>query len=110
MAADPTRAPPPGAPRPQALRSFVAVADMPTPAMAGRTAWARHLAAPVRDFLEAESGSAVALLGATLAALVWANVSPSSYEDLWTTQLSIEIGQHGISQDLRGWINDGLMT
>ncbi len=76
-----------------------------------RTAWARNLAAPVRDFLTTETGGAAVLLGAVLAALVWAN-SPwsSSYESLWTTKLSIQIGNSGLSQDLRHWVNDGLMT
>ena len=76
-----------------------------------RTAWARNLAAPVRDFLSNETGGAAALLAATLAALVWAN-SPwsDSYEDLWTTTLSIRVGDAGISLDLRHWVNQGLMT
>jgi Na+/H+ antiporter NhaA len=77
----------------------------------GRTAWARNLAAPVRDFLGNETGGALALLIATVAALVWAN-SPwsDSYEDLWTTHLSISLGDSGISLDLRHWVNQGLMT
>ena len=50
------------------------------------------------------------LLGATLAALVWVNVDASSYASLWGTELSIHVGSHGISQDLRGWVNTGLMT
>jgi Na+/H+ antiporter NhaA len=77
----------------------------------GRTAWARNLAAPVRDFLGTETGGAVALLCATVAALAWAN-SPwwESYEDVWTTVLSIRLGDSGISMDLREWINQGLMT
>jgi Na+/H+ antiporter NhaA len=77
----------------------------------GRTAWARNAAAPVRDFLNTESGSAVVLLAATLAALLWAN-SPwsSSYESVWTTKLSIQLGGDGISLDLREWVNHGLMT
>ena len=56
----------------------------------GRTAWARNLAAPVRDFLNAETGGAVVLLAAVAAALLWAN-SPwsDSYESFWTTKLSI---------------------
>jgi Na+/H+ antiporter NhaA len=76
-----------------------------------RTAWARNLAAPVRDFLRTETGSAVVLLGATLAALAWAN-SPwwESYEEVWTTDLSIRIGDSGINMDLRHWVNEGLMT
>jgi Na+/H+ antiporter NhaA len=80
-------------------------------AFAGRTAWARNLAAPVRDFLSAETGGAVALLAAALAALVWAN-SPwsDSYESVWHTELSIRLGDWGIGMDLREWINQGLMT
>jgi Na+/H+ antiporter NhaA len=61
-------------------------------------AWARNLAAPVRDFLNTESGGAVVLLGATVAALLWANSPwPDSYESVWTTKLSIRIGSEGIS-------------
>src|SRR6185312_2037102 len=80
-------------------------------AFTGKTAWARNLASPVRDFLSAESGGAVALLAAVAAALIWAN-SPwsDSYESFWTTKLSITIGSGGISLDLRHWVNEGLMT
>ena len=77
---------------------------------AGHTAWARNLEAPVRDFLRTETGSAAILLGATIAALAWVNIDSSSYERVWQTLLSIRVGSHGISQDLRRWINDGLMT
>src|SRR2546423_1097791 len=77
----------------------------------GRTAWARNLGAPVRDFLGTETGGAVVLLAATVAALLWAN-SPwsDSYESVWTTKLSLTLGHSGISQDLRHWVNSGLMT
>jgi Na+/H+ antiporter NhaA len=77
----------------------------------GKTAWARNLAAPLRDFLSTETGGAAVLLGAALTALIWAN-SPwsDSYESLWTTRLSIQIGGGGISLDLRHWVNEGLMT
>ncbi len=76
-----------------------------------RTAWARNLAAPVRDFLSTEAAGAVALLGAAVAALVWAN-SPWSdtYESFWTTTLSIRIGGDGISMELRQWVSEGLMA
>jgi Na+/H+ antiporter NhaA len=76
----------------------------------GRTAWARNLETPLRAFLRTETGSAAVLLAATLAALLWVNVDASSYESVWTTELSIRIGQHSLSQDLRGWLNTGLMT
>jgi Na+/H+ antiporter NhaA len=78
--------------------------------MEGRTAWSRNLGTPLREFLGTETGSAVFLLVATIAALVWVNVDASSYRELWSTHLSIRVGSHGISQDLQHWLNDGLMT
>src|SRR3954466_11336785 len=80
-------------------------------AFTGRTAWARNLAAPVRDFLSQETGGATVLLAAVAAALIWAN-SPwsESYESFWTTKLSVSLGNDGISLDLRHWVNEGLMT
>jgi Na+/H+ antiporter NhaA len=80
-------------------------------AQTGRTAWARNLAAPVRDFLSTETGSAIVLLVATVAALLWANSPwPDSYESAWTTELSIRLGDWALTADLREWVNDGLMT
>ena len=38
------------------------------------------------------------------------NVDASSYDSLWTTKLSIEVADAGISLDLRHWVNSGLMT
>jgi Na+/H+ antiporter NhaA len=86
-------------------------AGAPADSSGGRTAWARNLASPVRDFLTTESGGAVVLLIATVAALLWAN-SPwsDSYESVWTTRLSIQLGHWGIATDLRHWVNEGLMT
>jgi Na+/H+ antiporter NhaA len=80
-------------------------------AYAGRTAWARNLASPVRAFLGTETGSASVLLAGTILALLWAN-SPwsDSYESLWRTNLTIRLGSSAISMDLRHWVNEGLMT
>jgi Na+/H+ antiporter NhaA len=77
---------------------------------ADRTAWARNLGTPVRDFLGTETGSAVVLVAAAVAALIWANVSFSSYENVWSTHLSVQIGSHGINTDLQTWVNEGLMA
>jgi Na+/H+ antiporter NhaA len=87
------------------------MADARATPLTGRTAWARNLAAPVRDFLSTESGSALVLLGAVVAALVWAN-SPwwDSYESFWSTTFAITLGHWSLSADLRHWVNDGLMT
>jgi Na+/H+ antiporter NhaA len=76
-----------------------------------RTAWARNLAAPVRGFLQAETGGAVVLVLAAVAALIWANSPwPDSYEHVWETDLSIALGDHALHTDLRGWVNEGLMA
>jgi Na+/H+ antiporter NhaA len=84
----------------------------PSPGLlAGRTAWVRNLAQPVRVFVATEVGSALILLAATLAALVWAN-SPwgDSYEQVWSAELSIRLADMTIAHDLRHWVNDGLMA
>ena len=75
-----------------------------------RTAWVRSVPIPLREFLRTETGGAAVLLAATVAALVWVNVDPSSYSSVWETNLSIELGDWGVSLDLRHWVNSGLMT
>jgi Na+/H+ antiporter NhaA len=77
---------------------------------AGRTAWARNLQTPLREFLRTETGSAAILLAVTIAAIAWANLDNSSYEKLWATHLSIGLGDFELSDDLRHWTNGGLMT
>jgi len=76
----------------------------------GRTAWARQLQTPLRQFLRTETGSAAVLLAATITALIWANVDTGSYESLWRTEVSLHVGGFGVSQDLHDWLNNGLMT
>ncbi|MFN2556278.1 MAG: Na+/H+ antiporter NhaA [Nitriliruptorales bacterium] len=56
---------------------------------------------PLSSFLRTEAGGAVVLLGATVIALLWANVH-SGYENVWQRSLG--------PLDLRHWLNDGLMT
>src|SRR5438477_660194 len=76
----------------------------------GRTAWARSLETPLREFLRTETGGAAVLLAAAVVALVWVNVDASSYDSLWSTTLSIDLGGSGVALDLRDWVNSGLMT
>lgn len=93
------------------MKGFVAMSDsVPRSAGGERTAWARSLQTPLREFLATETGSASVLLAAAVAAMAWANVDLSSYESVWHTDLSIQVGSSGISQDLREWINNGLMA
>ena len=77
----------------------------------GRTAWARSMQTPLREFLRTETGSAAVLLGAAVAALVWVEhrrarrTSASGRRRCRSTSAA-----HGIALDLRDWVNSGLMT
>jgi Na+/H+ antiporter NhaA len=79
-------------------------------AFSGRTAWARGLQTPLRVFLSTETGSAIVLLAAAVAALAWINLSVSSYEAVWGAHLSVRLAGAGVSLSLREWVNSGLMT
>src|SRR6266511_3593235 len=79
-------------------------------AFTGRTAWARDMAAALRAYLQTEVGSAVVLLAAAVVGLIWANLPGGSYETVWTTRLAVRLGGWGITEELRRWVNDGLMT
>ena len=65
----------------------------------------------MRNFFATETAGGIVLLVAAAVALVWVN-SPwvSSYEELWHTELSLRVGSWGITEDLRHWVNDGLMA
>jgi Na+/H+ antiporter NhaA len=81
-----------------------------TAAYSGHTAWARSLEQPLREFLNTETGSAVILLAATIAALLWVNADAGSYRSAWGTELTIRVGGDGIAMSLRDWVNSGLMA
>ena len=57
----------------------------------GLTVW--HKRTALREFLRTETGSALVLATATVAALVWANISVSSYDKVWATRLAVLIGR-----------------
>jgi len=82
----------------------------PSGRFTGRTAWARSIQTPLREFLRTETGGAAILLAAAVAALLWVNADAGSYDSVWSTKLSIHLGDHGVSLDLRGWVNSGLMA
>ncbi|MGX7678599.1 Na+/H+ antiporter NhaA [Jatrophihabitans sp. DSM 45814] len=73
-------------------------------------AWLRNLAAPVRDFLRTETLGAVVLVAATALALAWVSIDSSSYDTVWTMQISVRVGGAGVTQNLQQWVNGGLMT
>jgi NhaA family Na+:H+ antiporter len=71
----------------------------------------RRVVQPLQAFLEQETSSVILLLAAAAIALAWAN-SPwrSAYEDLWRTVVTVRLGDWVLSEDLRHWVNDGLMA
>ncbi len=74
-------------------------------------ALARLVARPLQQFLHVEAGGGIALLAATVAALIWAN-SPwrASYDTVFHTEAVVRIGSFRIAEDLIHWINDALMA
>ena len=82
----------------------------PEPETAGE-AVRRQARRTLAEFLRQESASGVFLLVATVAALVWANVvGEGSYTSFWETGLTLDLGFLSIEEDLRHWVNDGLMV
>jgi Na+/H+ antiporter NhaA len=75
-----------------------------------KTAWVRRMETPLRVFLRTETGSASVLAAATVLALIWANISISSYDRFWSTHLSVSVGGTGMGLDLQEFVNSGLMA
>lgn len=71
---------------------------------------ARLIARPMRRFLNTEAAGGIVLLAAVCIALGWANLFEGSYESVWSTTISVGVGRFELTESLRQWINDGLMT
>lgn len=71
----------------------------------------RRVVDPLKDYLHAEAAGGLVLLAATAIALGWAN-SPlaGAYQAIWTWKVTVGIGGLAITEDLRHWVSDGLMT
>ncbi len=98
----------PGAAEPVAAEP--AEAASPGSPFSGLTIWGWSNSTALRHFLRTETGSASVLAAATVAALVWANISVSSYDRAWATRLSVSVGAARWSDDLHGFVNSGLMA
>ncbi|QBX55141.1 Na+/H+ antiporter NhaA [Nocardioides seonyuensis] len=72
---------------------------------------ARLVARPMREFLRIEAAGSLLLLVAATVALVWAN-SPwaASYDALWSTHLTLDVGPLHLDESLQHWVNDALMV
>ena len=67
----------------------------------------RTLVLPIQEFIHIQGMSSILLLGAAIAALIWAN-SPwhDSYHHVWELQLTLS----SIQLPVHAWINDALMA
>ncbi len=71
----------------------------------------RRVIDAAQAFVRIEASSGISLFVAAVVAMLWANSRWGGfYTDLWHTQLSVNAGIFRIDEDLRGWLNDGLMT
>ncbi len=71
----------------------------------------KHVSVFFNTFLKDESISGKLILLASLLALVVVNTPLlETYSSFWHTNLSIGLGNWAMSQDLRHWVNEGLMA
>jgi Na+/H+ antiporter NhaA len=81
----------------------------PDPEQVERSRSRKSIAEKIRAMGQARIG-AMLLLGATIAAIVWANVSAQTYAALWETHLSVAVGDLHVDFTLHSMVNDALMA
>jgi NhaA family Na+:H+ antiporter len=62
------------------------------------------------EFVSLEAAGGLVLLVAVAAALVWANTAGASYLRFWNRALTIGAGDLSITETVKHWVNDALMT
>jgi NhaA family Na+:H+ antiporter len=70
----------------------------------------RRIVRPLEDFVSKEAGSGAILMIAAIAALIWTNAAPESYEDFWHTETVASLGALELHLDLLEVVNDGFMV
>lgn len=66
---------------------------------------------PLADFFATETASAAVLLAATVVAVAVANsVAGDGYRSIWSARPPASIGPLHLPEDLRHWVNEGLMA
>jgi NhaA family Na+:H+ antiporter len=70
----------------------------------------RRIVDPLEEFLHDEAAGGLALVVATVAALLWANLAGEGYSSFWARGLDVGAGDLALHLDLRHWVNDGLMA
>ena len=70
----------------------------------------RYLVRPTLRFMRIEAAGGVAIVAAALVAMIWANAASDSYRDFWETAISFDFDILTLTESLRGWVNEALMT
>ncbi len=71
----------------------------------------RYITPLGKEYASVEALSGIVLLLTAVTALVWANSPLSdSYTSLWGYDVTATLGRISIADDLRHWVNDGLMA
>ncbi|MFH2012329.1 MAG: Na+/H+ antiporter NhaA [Pseudomonadota bacterium] len=65
---------------------------------------------PFQGFFKRFVSGSFCLFSAALLALLWANLSPISYDHFWHTNLTFSVGSLSITKSLIHWIDEALMT
>ena len=63
-----------------------------------------------QNFFNTIANGGFLLLFASIAALLWSNISPEGYAHFWHKEFTLTIGSASLSHSLAHWVNDGLMT
>lgn len=70
----------------------------------------RKILTPIERLMQVETTGGIVLIIMTIAALLWANLSPESYHHVWHLPFAVTIGNWIGTGDLHWLINDALMT
>src|SRR4051812_6427191 len=62
------------------------------------------------EFAAVEALSGIVVVVSAITAIIWVNLAPGSYAQVWDHVVSIGPGSFGVTLDTRHWLNDGLMT
>ena len=81
----------------------------PDPEQVAQSRTRRSIAEKIRGMGQNRIGALILLL-ATLAAIIWANVSVGSYEAFWETHLTVGVGDIQLDFTLHALVNDALMA
>src|SRR5688500_11958608 len=84
--------------------------EFPSPWVRSDRPVARRIVRPLEQFVSQEAGSGAILMIAAIAALVWANAAPESYEDFWHIETAASVGALELHLDLLEVVNDLFMA